>query len=140
MLRPTLPAEKYGIFGAGAEGGDLVPCMAALRHMHWLTGVMAGGVAGLSRGQSHTVGTSHRQKSINHNKNVGVTLIRFISTTAIILSAHITRFLIPSCLGKPAQFTESTGKLHIFKDTLWNCSIIYCVPHFGYKSIKAVEK
>ena len=68
MLRPTLPAEKYGIFGAGAEGGDLVPCMAALRHMHWLTGVMAGGVAGLSRGQSHTVGTSHRQKSINHNK------------------------------------------------------------------------
>ena len=116
MLRPTLPAEEYGIFGAGAEGGDLVPCMAALRHMHWLTGVMAGGVAGLSRGQSHTVGT-----------------------TAIILSAHITRFLIPSCLGKPAQFTESTGKLHIFKDTLWNCSIIYCVPPFGCKSIKAVR-
>ena len=91
-MRPTLPAEEYGIFGAGAEGGDLVPCMAALRHMHWLTGVMAGGVAGLSRGQSHTVGTSHRQKSINHNKNVGVTLIKFMKTTAIIISAHITKF------------------------------------------------
>ena len=102
-------------------------------------GVMAGSVAGLCRGQSHTVGTSHRQKSINHNKNVGVTLIRFISTTAIILSAHITRFLIPSCLGKPAQFTESTGKLHVFRDTLWNCSIINCVPPFGCKFIKAVR-
>ena len=70
MLRPTLPAEKYGIFGAGAEGGDLVPCMAALGPIHWLTEVMASGVAGLSRGQSHTVGTSHRQTWVHRSQGV----------------------------------------------------------------------
>ena len=80
------------------------------------------------------------RRAANIIKIVGVTLKIYMSTTAILLSAHITRFLIPSCLGKPAQFTESTGKLHIFKDTLWNCSIIYCVPPFGCKSIKAGEK
>ena len=51
-----------------------------------------------------------------------VTLKLNLSKSAILLSAHITKkfFYFNSKLtyGEPAQFTESTGKITYFRDTL----------------------
>ena len=45
----------------------------------------------------------------------GVTLKIYMSTSAILLSAHITKFFNSKLTyGEPAQFTESTGKNYIF--------------------------
>ena len=48
-----------------------------------------------------------------------VTLKLNLSKSAILLSAHITKtFISKLTYGEPAQFTESTGKITYFRDTL----------------------
>ena len=84
---------------------------------------MAGDVGGLHRSSpTHWFLSRDRprciatrvQESLNHSKNIGVTLIEYVKNDCYYNKCTHYKYFIPSCLGILSQYTESTGKLHVF--------------------------